>query len=97
MITGALSPTTLESEIDGSSRLFGNDMCTELRVAAYYIEEDLIPIPTALIGLLHPCDGVTVLHQIIAVNENWRKVPMFAPDPPYWEDEPKHRLLCWRD
>ena len=85
--TGALSPTTLESEIDGSERLFGNDMCTILRVAAYYIEENLVPIPTAMIGMIHPCDGMTVLHQIIAANENWHHVPVFAADPPYWEDE----------
>src|SRR4030042_2850090 len=85
--TGALFPTTLESEIDGSERLFGNDMCTILRVAAYYIEENLVPIPTAMIGMIHPCDGMTVLHQIIAANENWHHVPVFAADPPYWEDE----------
>lgn len=80
------SPTTLENEIDGCERLFGNDMCTILRLAEYYIEEDLLPIPTAIIGMIHPCDGMTLLHQIIAANENWGKVPMFAADPPYWED-----------
>ena len=84
--TGALSPTTLEGEIDGCERLFGNDMCTVLRLAEYYIEEDLVPIPTAIIGMIHPCDGMTLLHQIIAANKNWGKVPMFAADPPYWED-----------
>jgi hypothetical protein len=84
--TGALLPT-LQDDIDGSDRLFGNDLCTIIRVSAYYIEEDLVPLPTAIVGLLHPCDGTTVLHQLIASNENWRNVPMFAADPPYWDDE----------
>jgi benzoyl-CoA reductase subunit B len=84
--TGALLPT-LQDDIDGSDRLFGNDLCTIIRVSAYYIEEDLVPLPTAIVGLLHPCDGTTILHQLIAANENWRNVPMFAADPPYWEDE----------
>jgi len=84
--TGALLPT-LQDDIDGSDMLFGNDLCTIIRVAAYYIEEDLVPLPTAIVGLLHPCDGTTILHQLIASNENWRNVPMFAADPPYWEDE----------
>ena len=84
--TGALLPT-LQDDIDGSDRLFGNDLCTIIRVSAYYIEEDLVPLPTAIVGLLHPCDGTTMLHQLIAANENWRNVPMFAADPPYWEDE----------
>ena len=85
--TGAISEPTLSAEIDGSEKLFGKDLCTILRIAGYYIEEDIAPIPTAIIGLLHPCDGTTVLHQIIASNENWSKVPQFAADPPYWEDE----------
>jgi len=84
--TGALSPT-LKDDIDGSERLFGKDLCTILRVAGYYIEEGLVPLPTAIIGLLHPCDGTTVIHQIITSNENWRNIPIFASDPPYWEDE----------
>ena len=84
--TGALLPT-LQEDIDGSDRLFGNDLCTIIRVSAYYIEEDLVPLPTAIVGLLHPCDGTTILHQLIAANENWRHVPMFAADPPYWDDE----------
>ncbi len=84
--TGAVTPT-LPDEIDGSEKLFGKDLCTILRIAGYYIAEDLAPLPTAVIALLHPCDGTTVLHQIIAQSENWRNVPMFACDPPYWEDE----------
>jgi benzoyl-CoA reductase/2-hydroxyglutaryl-CoA dehydratase subunit BcrC/BadD/HgdB len=85
--TGAISEPVLEAEIDASEKLFGKDFCTILRIAGYYIEQDLAPIPTAIIALLHPCDGTTVLHQIIQTNEEWRNVPMFAADPPYWEDE----------
>jgi len=84
--TGALFPT-MEGDIDGSERFFGKDYCTILRIAGYYIAEDLAPLPTAIIALLHPCDGTTMLHQVMALSENWRNVPMFGCDPPYWEDE----------
>jgi hypothetical protein len=84
--TGALLPT-LQDDIEGSDKLFANDLCTIIRVAAYYIEADLVPVPNAIVGLIHPCDGTTILHQLIASNENWRHVPMFAADPPYWDDE----------
>ena len=84
--TGALLPN-LQQDIEGSDRLFGNDLCTLMRVSAYYIEKDMLPLPTAMIGLIHPCDGITMLHQVVAANENWRNVPIFAADPPYFQDD----------
>jgi len=86
-VTGALTPAVLESEIDSSEKLFGNDVCTLLRVAGYLVEAEALPIPTAAVGLIHPCDGVTMVYQVIAQNEYWRDVPIFAPDAPYWADE----------
>ncbi len=65
----------------------GTDMCTAIRLAVYAIEADVSPIPTAVIALLHPCDGTMVLHQAILSHERWRNVPFFGADPPYMDDE----------
>ncbi len=63
------------------------DCCTLLRLGLYYIDAGILPIPTAVVALLEPCDGVTSLHEAIRCHKDWRDVPMFAPDPPYFGDE----------
>ncbi len=72
---GSLLPGHTD-EIDESETMFAKDYCTALKVGASRIERDVAPIPTAVIALLHPCDGVVVLHQVIAANEKWSKVPV---------------------
>jgi benzoyl-CoA reductase subunit B len=85
--TGALMPA-YHDEIDASGKMFrGMDLCTIIRLAAYMVEEDLVPPPTAVIAMIHPCDGINVVHQVMAKNEKWGKIPVFGADPPYWEDE----------
>jgi benzoyl-CoA reductase/2-hydroxyglutaryl-CoA dehydratase subunit BcrC/BadD/HgdB len=64
-----------------------SDVCTLLRLGLYYVDAGLLPIPTAVVALLEPCDGVTSLHEVIRTHRDWRDVPMFAPDPPYFDDE----------
>jgi benzoyl-CoA reductase/2-hydroxyglutaryl-CoA dehydratase subunit BcrC/BadD/HgdB len=83
---GALLPGHTD-EIDESETMFAKDYCTALKIGASRIERDVVPIPTAAIALLHPCDGTVVMHQVMAANENWSKVPIFGCDPPYWDDE----------
>ena len=74
--------------IDASGKMFrGMDLCTIIRLAAYIVEEDLVPPPTAVVAMLHPCDGINVVHQTMAKNEKWSKIPVFGADPPYWADE----------
>jgi benzoyl-CoA reductase subunit B len=63
------------------------DVCTLLRLGLYYVDAGILPIPTAVIALLEPCDGVTSLHEAIRTHKDWRDVPMFAPDPPYFDDD----------
>ena len=85
--TGVLSPT-FHDEIDASGKMFrGMDLCTIIRLAAYIVEEDLVPPPTAVIAMIHPCDGINVVHQTMANNEKWKDIPVFGADPPYWADE----------
>jgi benzoyl-CoA reductase subunit B len=81
------SPFMLE-DIDNSERMgLGTDLCTAIRLSIYYVEAGISPSPTALVGLLYPCDGAPMMHQIVAHNKNWRDIPVFSPDPPYFEDE----------
>ncbi len=85
--TGAIKPT-FHDDIDASGKMFtGMDLCTIIRLAGYYVEEDMVPPPTAVVAMIHPCDGINVVHQVMAKNEKWSKIPVFGADPPYWADE----------
>lgn len=83
-----VSEPYLLDEIDEAERLgLGTDMCTLIRLGIRYAYAGYVPTPTAFVGLLCPCDGVSVLHQAIAHHRDWQKVPMFCTDPPYDKDE----------
>ncbi len=84
--TGMLNPN-YQAEVDASGQLFATDLCTIIRQAAYYVVSDLVPPPTAIIAMMHPCDGINVVHQLMANDEKWKDVPVFGADPPYWDDE----------
>jgi len=64
-----------------------SDCCTLLRLGLYYADAGILPVPTAIIALSEPCDGVTSVHEAIRAHKDWRNIPMFAPDPPYFKDE----------
>jgi benzoyl-CoA reductase/2-hydroxyglutaryl-CoA dehydratase subunit BcrC/BadD/HgdB len=83
----ASAPYLLE-DIDAAERMgLGTDWCTACRLTLYYIEAGLTPKPNALVALIHPCDAATMLHQAVYRNKRWRDVPIFAMDPPYFEDQ----------
>jgi len=63
------------------------DLCTAIRLSIYYIENDMCLPPTASIAMITPCDGMQIMNQILAAKDGWQDVPMFAPDPPYMEDD----------
>jgi len=88
ILIGAASLATLSEDLDAAAAMgLCQDLCAVHRWSIYYVENDLVPIPTALIGILYPCDGMPMLHQAIERNKNWRNVPVFSPDPPYLEDD----------
>jgi benzoyl-CoA reductase/2-hydroxyglutaryl-CoA dehydratase subunit BcrC/BadD/HgdB len=83
-----VSEETLPQELDATAAMgLGQDLCAVHRWSIYQVEKDLVPIPTAAIGLTYPCDGMAMLHQVIRSHECWRDVPVFTPDPPYFEDD----------
>ncbi len=86
-VSAIQSPHTL-ADLEGVDQLsVSADCCTLLRLGLYYVDAGLLPIPTAVVALLEPCDGVTSLHEAIRTHRDWRDVPMFAPDPPYFGDD----------
>ena len=83
----ASAPYLLE-DIEGTEEMgLGTDLCTAIRLPIYYIESGLMPVPSAVLGLLYPCDGAPMLHQVLEHNEAWKDVPIFSCDPPYTSDE----------
>ena len=81
------SPHAME-DLEGVDQLsVPADCCTLLRMGLYYVHAGILPIPTAIVALVEPCDGVASLHEVIRNHKDWRNVPMFAPDPPYSRDE----------
>jgi benzoyl-CoA reductase/2-hydroxyglutaryl-CoA dehydratase subunit BcrC/BadD/HgdB len=79
---------TLPQDLDAAAAMgLGQDLCAVHRWSIYYVENDLVPIPTAAVGLPYPCDGMAMLHQVIKHNKSWRDVPMFTLDAPYFEDD----------
>lgn len=65
----------------------GTDLCTAIRSGIYYVERGLVPLPSAMIGFIFPCDGLPMLPQVIAHNKYWKNVPLFCPDPAYFQDD----------
>jgi len=84
----AASAPFVTEEIDKAEQLgLGADLCTALRLATYCIEASLTPRPSMIVSLLYPCDGAPMFHQVIDHNPDWKDIPVFAPDPPYFSDE----------
>jgi len=75
-------------EIDEAVRFgLGTDTCTLIRLGISNVRAGRVPLPTAFVGLLSPCDGASALHQAVAHDKYWRNIPMFCTDPPYWEND----------
>jgi benzoyl-CoA reductase/2-hydroxyglutaryl-CoA dehydratase subunit BcrC/BadD/HgdB len=84
----AASAPYIMDDLQGAEDLgLNSDLCTAIRLPMYYIESGQMPVPSAVIGLLSPCDGTTMLQQVLRHNKAWRDVPLFSPDPPYTSDQ----------
>lgn len=59
------------------------DVCSLIRMAAYAVDEGLVPTPTAMVAMATPCDAQLVLHELWSNNSAWSKVPSFVLDPIY--------------
>jgi hypothetical protein len=83
-----LVPETLQMEIDATAAMgLTPDLCTLLRSAIYCVENGLLPVPAATVGILSPCDGMPMLQQVVKHSKHWGQVPWFCPDPPYFKDD----------
>jgi len=59
------------------------DMCGLIKLGAYGVEAGIVPVPTAIIAMLEPCDAQSAIHEAWKNAEGWRDVPVFALDPAY--------------
>ncbi len=81
------SKEVLGDQLDHTAAMgLGPDLCTAIRSGIYYVEQGLVPLPAAMIGFIFPCDGMPMLHQVIKHNKFWKDMPLFCPDPPYFQD-----------
>jgi benzoyl-CoA reductase/2-hydroxyglutaryl-CoA dehydratase subunit BcrC/BadD/HgdB len=84
----SVSVEGLSDQIDETGAMgLGTDLCTAIRSCIYYVEKDLVPPPSAVIGFVFPCDGMPMLHQVIKHSKTWGHIPMLCPDPPYFNDD----------
>ena len=75
-------------DLEGADRLaVATDVCTLLRLGLYYLDSGILPKPTMVVPLLEPCDGVIGLHEALRRHREWRDIPTFTPDPPYYSDD----------
>ncbi len=82
------SAEVLGDQLDQTAAMgLGVDLCTAIRSGIYYVEQGLVPLPAAMIGFIFPCDGMPMLHQVISHNKYWKDVPLFCPDPAYFQDD----------
>jgi benzoyl-CoA reductase/2-hydroxyglutaryl-CoA dehydratase subunit BcrC/BadD/HgdB len=78
----------VEKDLEAMDKLaVPSDCCSLLRLALYYQVEGLLPVPTAYLALTEPCDGTAGWHAAFMHHPAWRDVPVFAPDPPYSDDD----------
>jgi benzoyl-CoA reductase/2-hydroxyglutaryl-CoA dehydratase subunit BcrC/BadD/HgdB len=63
------------------------DNCSLLRLAMYYVTAGLMPTPTMIIHKLEPCDALLGMHEAVRTHKEWRDIPCYSLDPPYWEDD----------
>jgi benzoyl-CoA reductase/2-hydroxyglutaryl-CoA dehydratase subunit BcrC/BadD/HgdB len=63
------------------------DMCGLIKLGAYGVEAGLVPVPSAIITMLEPCDAQSAVHEAWQNCEGWREVPFFALDPAYGNEK----------
>ncbi len=81
------SPHLMQDLEEADKLPIPSDCCTLIRLALYYQVAGLFPIPTAYLALTEPCDSVAGWHAAFMHHPDWRDVPVFAPDPPYSNDD----------
>ncbi len=85
---GGMENPHMMEDLEGADRLaVATDVCTLLRLGLYYLDSGILPKPTMVVPLLEPCDGVIGLHEALRRHREWRGIPTFTPDPPYYSDD----------
>ncbi|MGD0855074.1 MAG: 2-hydroxyacyl-CoA dehydratase family protein [Dehalococcoidia bacterium] len=80
MMNGGLDG--LHKMIDASAEMFGNNMCTFIRLAGVAMEKNLCPKGTVLIGMSSICEAGSALAQLVTVNPYFKGVPNVSIESP---------------
>jgi benzoyl-CoA reductase/2-hydroxyglutaryl-CoA dehydratase subunit BcrC/BadD/HgdB len=87
-LTSPISAANLLKDLEQADQLaLPRDVCSLHRMMLRAIEAGDTPVPSAVVALLTPCDGISLVHDALVQQKDWRNVPIFGLDPPYWEDE----------
>ena len=80
--------SSIISDLEECDKLgLAKDNCSLLRLALYYVTAGLLPTPTMIIHKLEPCDALLGLHETVRMHKEWRYIPYYSLDPPYWDDD----------
>ena len=60
-----------------------NRLCASVKMAAYYLQAGILPVPDMIITTNSPCDAVEMLGQMMENYQPWAKVPKFRLDAPH--------------
>ena len=74
---GVWSPyKRLVSDLEECDKMAGiSDICSLQRLGLYMVEAGLVPLPTAMVGLVSPCEAMGPVHEAIMNNKEWRDIP----------------------
>lgn len=70
------------------------DMCGLIQICTYGVEKGLVPVPTAIVAMLEPCDAQSVMHEAWLHNEEWKNIPMFAMDHTYGDTDYDYKFFA---
>jgi benzoyl-CoA reductase/2-hydroxyglutaryl-CoA dehydratase subunit BcrC/BadD/HgdB len=72
------------ANIDKASEMgIENRLCASVKMAAYYLEAGILPVPDMVITTNSPCDAVDMMGQLMDKYKPWANVPKFRLDAPH--------------
>ncbi|QEM67699.1 2-hydroxyacyl-CoA dehydratase [Geobacter sp. FeAm09] len=87
-VDNILAHQPFTSDLEGmDASAVPSDMCGLIKLGVYGVEAGLVPVPTAMITMLEPCDAQSAIHEAWENTDAWKGVPTFILDPAYGNDK----------
>ena len=85
---GGFENAHIQEDLEALDRMpVPGDCCSLIRLGLRYLDAGLLPLPAAYLGVTEPCDGIIGVHEALRTHPEWRNVPSFGIDVPYWSDD----------